>query len=88
MTARHKFSVGAFQCWLCGKQDWEVRHRDGLVMGKARNMMECARLATRLNDQKKELDEARMVLETSHYQTPERVEQARATFAALTRRNT
>ena len=80
--------MGAFQCWLCGKQDWEVRHRDGLVMGKARNMMECARLATRMNDQKKELDEARVVLETSQYQTPERVEQARATFAALTRRNT
>lgn len=87
MTARHKFSVGAFQGWLCGKQDWEVRHRDGLVMGKARNMMECARLATRLNDQKKELDEASVVLETSQYQTPERVEQARATFAALNRRN-
>lgn len=50
-------------------------------------MMECARLATRLNDQKKELDEARVVLETSQHQTPERVEQARATFAALNRRN-
>ena len=40
MTDRHKFSVGAFQGWLCGKQHWEVRHRDGLVMGRAKNMME------------------------------------------------
>ena len=58
MTPRHKFSVGPFQGWLCGKQDWEVRHRDGLVMGKASNMMDCALLATRLNDEKKELFES------------------------------
>jgi predicted house-cleaning NTP pyrophosphatase (Maf/HAM1 superfamily) len=88
MTERHKFSVGAFQGWLCGSQHWEVRHRDGLVMGRAKNMMECARIATRFSDQKTELDEARVVLETSKYQTLERVEQARATFAALKRRNT
>jgi hypothetical protein len=83
MTERHKFSVGAFQGWLCEKQHWEVRHRDGLVMGRAKNMMECARLATRFNDQKKELDEAKLVLEMSKHHTPERVEQARATIKAL-----
>lgn len=83
MTARHKFSVGAFQGWLCGKQHWEVRHRDGLVMGRAKNMMECARLATRFNDQKKELDEAKAVLSAPEQHTPERVEQARATIKAL-----
>jgi hypothetical protein len=88
MTERHKFSVGPFQGWLCGPQHWEVRHRDGLVMGRAKNMMECATLATRFNDQKKELDEAKQVLETSNNHSPERVEQSRATFAALTRRNT
>lgn len=83
MTDRHKFSVGAFQGWLCGKQHWEVRHRDGLVMGRAKNMMECARLATRFNDKKKELDEAKLILELSKHHTPERVEQARATIKAL-----
>ena len=83
MTERHKFSVGAFQGWLCGSQHWEVRHRNGLVMGRAKNMMECARLATRFNDQKKELDEANLVLETSKHHTPERVEQARATIKSL-----
>ena len=83
MTERHKFSVGDFQGWLCGKQHWEVRHRDGLVMGRRKNMMECAKLATRFNDQKKELDEAKLVLELSKHHTPERVEQARATIKAL-----
>lgn len=88
MTPRHKFSVGPFQGWLCGKQDWEVRHRDGLVMGKAANMMDCALLATRLNDQKKELFEARMVFDTAEHQSQARIDQARATYAALTRRET
>ncbi len=87
MTERHKFSVGPFQGWLCGKQHWEVRHRDGLVMGRRKNMMECAKLATRFNDQKKELDEARAVLELSKHHTPERVEQARATIKAIIGRN-
>ena len=88
MTERHKFSVGPFQGWLCGKQHWEVRHRDGLVMGHAKNMMERARLATRFNEQKKELDEAKEVLSAPEHHTGERIKQARATFAALTRRNT
>ena len=87
MTERHKFSVGAFQGWLCVPQHWEVRHRDGLVMGRRKNMMECAKLATRFNDQKKELDEAKAVLSAPEHHTPERVEQARATFEALNWRN-
>jgi len=87
MTERHKFSVGPFQGWLCGKQQWEVRHRDGLVMGHARNMMECAKLATRFNDQKKELDEAKAVLSAPEHHTVERIEQARAAFEALNWRN-
>lgn len=87
MTERHKFSVGAFQGWLCRPQLWEVRHRDGLVMGRAKNMMECATLATRFNDQKKELDEAKAVLSAPENHTAERVEQARAAFEALNWRN-
>lgn len=86
MTESHKFSVGPFQGWRCGSQQWEVRHRDGMIMGRVASMNECAKLATRFNDQKKELDEARIVLETSNHRTSERIEQARATFAALTRR--
>ncbi len=87
MTEQHKFSVGAFQGWLCGKQNWEVRHRDGMVMGRRRNMMECAKLATRFNDQKKELDEAKAVLSAPEHHTAERIEQARAAFEALNWRN-
>jgi hypothetical protein len=87
MIAKHKFSVGPFQGWLCGKQEWQVRHRDGLVMGKASSMMDCAKLATRLNDQKKELDDAKAVLDTAEHQTQARIDQARATYAALNRRN-
>jgi hypothetical protein len=87
MTERHKFSVGAFQGWLCGPQHWEVRHRDGLVMGRCKNMMECFELATHFNDQKKELDDANAVLSAPEHHTAERVEQARAAFEALNWRN-
>lgn len=87
MTERHKFSVGAFQGWLCGPQHWEVRHRDGLVMGRCMNMMECFKLATHFNDQKKELDDANAVLSAPEHHTAERVEQARAAFEALNWRN-
>ena len=88
MMAKHKFSVGPFQGWLCGKQNWEVRHRNSIVMGKATNMMECAQLATKLNDRKKELDQSLHVFDTQKHQPQARIDQARATYAALNRRNT
>jgi hypothetical protein len=88
MMDKHKFSVGLFQGWLCGKQNWEVRHRDGMVMGSAANMMECAKLATTLNDRKKELDQARHVFDTAEHQPQACIDQARATYAALKRRTT
>lgn len=55
MSATHKFSVGPFQGWLVGKQEWEVRH-NGNVVATARNMSDCCRAAERLNRANKNPD--------------------------------
>ena len=43
-----KGRVGAFECWLVGSMQWEVRHR-GQLVAKASSMNECFRKAEYLN---------------------------------------